>query len=276
MLLSTLTACQSGLGSDVLVQMGESRLTLREVLEVMPPRTTGADSAAFVQEYMDRWIDEELVYQQGVRNLANYRELMQQVEEYKRILVSQTYDRELLRRHEQELSLEDCEAFYNQYGKQMKLKEPIIKGFYIKVHPDAKTHHKKLREWLKKLQEGETEEIDAMEHYLQIHAVDYDGFLEQWQPLDFVAKRLPVPVVDAASFLKLQVTVLEEEDYSYLLLLTDYRLDGEQTPLEYAMPEIRETLLNQRSREYLEQSHKEMRKRAIETGKLIINTTDNK
>jgi len=271
--LVALVSCQTDKeGSGVLAQIGDAKLMLDEVLEKMPASKTSADSIAFIREYVDQWVDEELVYQQGVRHLNNLEQLLEQVREYRRLLVTQTYDREMLRQHVEDLTDEECQAFYEKYGKQLVLAEPVMKGFYVKVPTDKKNQHKNMKTWLKQLSENNTDHMEELQQYLNLHAVDYDGFLEQWMPLNFVAERLPEQVVDAASFMKLGLKELTDDDFSYYLLLTDYRLEGEEMPFEYALPQIREILLNQQSREYLKAQHKAMRDKALRSGKLYLDS----
>jgi len=273
-IIALATSCQKDEGEEVpLVQIGDSKLFIGDVLSQLPPSATGVDSTAFVSGFIEQWIDQELVYQQGVRYLTNYNQLMHQVEEYRRMLVTQSYDRELLRQHEQDLTDEDCHAFYEKYGKQLILSEPIIKGFYVKVPIDKKSKHKKMKEWLNQLRDQNTDHAEELQQYLNLHAVDYDGFLDQWMPLTYVSERLPEQVVDPASFLKLGLIELTDDDFSYFLLLTDYRLEKEESPYEYCLPQIREILLNQHSREFLKQAHQSMRDHAIANGTLKINTS---
>lgn len=267
--LSLLTSCQYGKDENVLAQVGESKLMLRDVLEQMPLSYRAADSALFVDDYVGRWVEEELLFHQGVRHLDNYPELMEQVEAYKRTLVMQSYQRELLQQHVQEVSDEECRVFYEKYQSQMKLSTSLVKGFYVKL-PEATHKHKQLKDWLKQLKEGNTDHMEEIEQYCQLRATDYDGFLDTWYPLSYVSNRLPVQVVDAPSFLRLQLYEMNEDGMDYLLLLTDYRLDGEVAPFEYVLPEIREMLLTQHSREFLKQSYEAMREQALGSGLLHL------
>lgn len=266
-----LSSCQISTDEGpVLAQVKEKRLLLRDVLELMPVGISSIDSASFVREYTENWVNEELIYQQGINHLGNYRELMQQVKQYERSLISQSYERALLETHEQDVSDEECEAFYAFYGNQMKLEEPIIKGFYVKIPADKKKQ-KSLKDWLVKLQKGDTDIMEELEQYCQLRAVDYDVFLEQWHPLSFVADRLPEQVVDASSFLKVKLYEMNDEEFDYLFLATDFRLEGENAPFEYILPEIRPILVNKRRRELLKSIYQEMRQQALESGTLIIN-----
>jgi len=264
-------SCQiSSEDASVLARVGESNLLLRDVLEQMPGNLSPIDSAAFVQEYVDNWVDQELIYQQGATHLGNYRELMSQVEQYKRSLISQNYEKALLQTHEKEVTDEECEVFYALYGSQMKLSEPIVKGLYVKIPADKKKQ-KSLKDWLVKLQKGNTDITEELEQYCQLRAVDYDVFFEQWHPMTYVTDRLPEQVVDPASFLKLKLYEMTDDEFAYFLLITDFRLEGEEAPFEYIVPEIRPILLNQRRRELLKSIYQDMRQQAIESGVLIIN-----
>lgn len=269
-----LASCSSAPKDVVLAQMGEKKLMLQEVHAQMPDVISPGDSIAYVEHYVNQWVERELLYMQGMRYLENVPELLDQVEEYKRTLVSQTYERELLRQYEAEVTDEECEAFYEKYSKQMLLNEPVVLGFYVKL-PSDNTKHDALKTWLKQLEKGNTDYVEELEQYLQLRATDYDGFLEQWHPMHFVTDRLPVQVVDAASFLKLKIYEMEDDDYKYYLLVTDFRLEGEVMPYEYALPEIREILLTQHRREYQKRAYAEIKEQALSSGNLkLYNTTE--
>ena len=256
--------------SPVLAQVGDAQLTVNEVLLRMPLTVTGADSVMFVQDYISNWVDEQLLYQQGMRNVPDLPELEAQAAQYRRDLIAQTYERELLRGYAATVSDEECLAFYDRFQRQLTLDDPIVQGFYIKLLSNS-SKVRELKEWLKQIQAGIMDHAEDLEQYCHQRAVDYDSFLDQWTSMHRLTDRLPVTVVDAAQFLRCQVYEMKDHDYIYLFLISDFRLTGEIQPFEYGKNDIREMLLQQKRRDLRKQMKQDLRDEALRTGVLKIN-----
>ena len=83
--------------SQIVAQVGNSILTVSELRMQTPMGLTGTDSAAFVNEYIDGWIDQHIMYEQGMRNLPDIDQLNAQAENYRHNLIAQSYENELLK-----------------------------------------------------------------------------------------------------------------------------------------------------------------------------------
>lgn len=256
--------------SPVVATVGEETLTINEILLSMPLTMTGADSAEYVTEYVDEWVAEQLMYQQGVRNVPDLDDLEQQAARYRRDLISQTYENELMRAYAYEVTDEECQAFYDQYQKQLTLEQPLVQGLYIKLLGNS-SKVKELKDWLKQMQGGIMDHAEELEQYCQLRAVDYDSFMDQWVDMHRLTDRLPITVVDAGQFLRCQVYDMKDQDYIYLFLVNDFRLPGEVQPFEFAKNDIRDLLLQQKRKEFRKRLKQDLRNEALRTGLLKLN-----
>ncbi|MBQ0056621.1 MAG: hypothetical protein KBT20_03090 [Bacteroidales bacterium] len=256
--------------SPILAQVGDAKLTTNDVRLQMPLSMTGADSAAFVREYVDEWVNEQLLYQQGMRNVPDLDKLEQLAAQYRRDLISLTYENELMRGYAEEVSDDECLAFYEKYQKQLRLEEAIVQGFYIKLLSNS-SRVRELKDWLKQMQSGIMDHAEELEQYCQQRAVDYDSFMDSWENIHRLTDRLPVTVVDAGQFLRCQVYEMKDDDYIHLFLVSDFRLAGEIEPFEHAKADVHELLLQQKHREFRKRLLKSLRDEALRTGELKIN-----
>lgn len=269
LLLLLMVACKPT-ESPVVATVGEETLTINEILLSMPLTMTGADSAEYVTEYVDEWVAEQLMYQQGVRNVPDLDDLEQQAARYRRDLISQTYENELMRAYAYEVTDEECQAFYDQYQKQLTLEQPLVQGLYIKLLGNS-SKVKELKDWLKQMQGGIMDHAEELEQYCQLRAVDYDSFMDQWVDMHRLTDRLPITVVDAGQFLRCQVYDMKDQDYIYLFLVNDFRLPGEVQPFEFAKNDIRDLLLQQKRKEFRKRLKQDLRNEALRTGLLKLN-----
>lgn len=264
-----LAACQQG-DTSVLAQVGEERLLSHDVLIQMPLKCTGQDSVLFVQNYVNEWVDEQLLFQQGLKNVSNLDQLEKEVVQYRRDLIARTYQAEKISIYNVEVTEEQCLAFYEENKRQLKLQYPIIKGFYVKVLSNS-SKVKDLKDWLKQIKDGNMDHAEELEQFCQQRAVDYDSFTEQWVDMRRLTDRLPTKVYDAASFLHNQVYQMKDKEYIYVFMISDFRLDKDIQPFDFCRSDIYEMLIQQNQLKYRKQLQQELRDEALRTGFLKLN-----
>ena len=252
--------------SQIVAQVGNSILTVSELRMQTPMGLTGTDSAAFVNEYIDGWIDQHIMYEQGMRNLPDIDQLNAQAENYRHNLIAQSYENELLKvRANNEISIQDIQDFYDRYSKQLRLDHPIIQGVYVKLLQNT-SKLDQVRRWMKSLNAGDQDIIPELDEFGNMRAVEYDNFYDQWVDMYQLSDKLPVTVVDAASFLKCKTYEMKDDQYYYLFVIRDYRLAGEIQPFEYAKSDVYDVLMHQRRQEFRRKLIEELREEGMRTG----------
>ena len=252
--------------SQIVAQVGNSILTVSELRMQTPMGLTGTDSTAFVNEYIDGWIDQHIMYEQGMRNLPDIDQLNAQAENYRHNLIAQSYENELLKvRANNEISIQDIQDFYDRYSKQLRLDHPIIQGVYVKLLQNT-SKLDQVRRWMKSLNAGDQDIIPELDEFGNMRAVEYDNFYDQWVDMYQLSDKLPVTVVDAASFLKCKTYEMKDDQYYYLFVIRDYRLAGEIQPFEYAKSDVYDVLMHQRRQEFRRKLIEELREEGMRTG----------
>lgn len=216
--------------------------------------------------------DEELLYQQALTSLPDLPEIERQVVRYRRQLVVERYLQQMLQSHVEAVSEADCRTYYDQDPKLLRLRSPIVKGLLVKL-PATTRHASQLRDWMRQLSMGKTDCMADLDAYCQQRGVLYDTFLNQWADLSRLTDPLPVTVVDSHQFLAIKSYELSDDEYLYLFVVTDYRLAGEVQPFEYALPAIRNELMQQRRTAFRHQLIKALRQQQETTRP---KTTDNR
>lgn len=264
-----LVSCQQT-ESPILAQVGEEKLTVHDVLLQMPLSCTGPDSVLFVQNHINDWIDEQLLYQQGLKNVPDLDELERQAAQYRRDLIARTYQAERLAIYSEEVSVDECMAFYEKCKRQLKLDYPIIQGIYVKVLANSSKVND-IKSWLKDIQNGKMDHAEELEQFCQQRAVDWDSFTEQWVDMRRLTDRLPVKVYDAGLFLRRQVYQQKDKEYIYLFLISDFHLAGEIQPYEFCHEEIHQMMIQQKQENFRIKLQQDLRDEALRTGLLRIN-----
>ncbi len=263
-----LAGCQPS-DPTLLAQVGEEKLTVHDVLLQMPLTCTGPDSILYVQEHVDAWINDQLLYQQGLKNVPNLEELEREAAEYRRDLIARTYQSERLAIYSEEVTVDECMSFYEKCKRQLKLDYPIIQGIYVKVLANSSKVND-IKKWLKEIQEGLMDHAEELEQFCQQRAVDYDSFTEEWVDMRRLTDRLPVKIYDPAQFLRRQVYVQKDKEHVYIFLISDFHLAGEIQPYEFCHEEIHNMMIQQKQENYRKKLQQDLRDEALRTGLLKL------
>lgn len=262
-----LCSCQQ-MDKSVIAQVGEEQLLKSDVLLKLPLSCTGEDSVRLVANVVNQWINEQLLYQQGLNKLPNLDELEQQVAQYRHDLIARTYQSARLAIYNDEVSEEECFAFYEKCKKDLKLQEPIVQGIYIQLMANS-TKVKELKDWLKQIQHGTMDHAEELEQFCQQRAVDYDAFMDQWVDMRRLTDRLPNKLYAP---IQCQVYQQKDNDYIYLFLISDYRQAGQEQPFEFCRKELLEMIIEQKQEVFRANLENDLKEEALRTGLLKLNT----
>lgn len=261
-----LCSCQQ-MDKSVIAQVGEEQLLKSDVLLQLPLTCTGEDSVRFVQQMVDQWIDEQLLYQQGLRNVPDLDELEQQVAQYRKDLIARTYQSARLAIYNNEVSEEECLAFYEKCKKDLRLKDPIIQGIFIQL-PANSTKVSELKDWLKQMLHGNLDHAEDLEVFCQQRASDFDAFMDQWVDMRRLTDRLPNKLYPP---IQCQVYQQKDDEYIYLFMISDIRVAGQEQPYEFCRKELLEVLIEQKQDAFRLQLQNDLREEALRTGLLKLN-----
>lgn len=267
--LALLTACTDPSDKNVVAQVGSARLSVAEVRLSVPMDKSGQDSLNYVYQYVDEWVNEQMLYEQGRQNLPNLHELEEQVEGYRRRLIAQSYENELLRERLGEVSDEECLRYYEAHNASMRLSGPVIRCLSVRL-PARSTRLETVRRWMKELCDGNDDSLEELETYCTQHGVDLDNGLMQWSAPSRLTGRISasIPAPTAPTRRPQEV---KDGDVVLLYIVRDSRSAGDVQPYEYARPAIRQQLAQQRRSEFHRRLLHDLRAEGERTGFVKIN-----
>ena len=255
--------------TDVLASMEGHQLHRAEVESLIPRTASAADSLLVAENYVKKWVKEQLVYEVAERNLSDEKmEIDQLVEDYRRSLIRYRYQERLVNeRLKTDISEQDKQQFYEENPKLFTLEQGLIKGLFLKIPVDA-PGLADVKKWYKSSDEAALEKI---EKYSVQNATIYEYFYDKWVDFDEVMDNIPIYVSDPATFLKGHKQVeVADSSYCYLLNIAEYLVPGQTEPYESASPRIVEMLVNQRKVDFLRNFEDELYNEAVQKGKVIF------
>ena len=249
-----------------MVQVGNTFLYLEEMQQQLPYGLSGGDSIKFVQEFVQKWVEEQVLYEKAEHNVRGDESIERMVNDYRRTLVMNNYERRLLQQKvSEELPEEELLQYYENNKQLFILEESVVKGVFIKV-PLNSPGLKDLKKWYK---DSSDEALEQMEAYAFRHAVIYEYFYEHWLPISELEGKVVINLAELSdNFDKQRDIEAKDDEFCYLLHIEEYVAKGEVKPYDLARHEIVDLLANYRKVELMNKVKQDLYNESVEKGRI--------
>lgn len=207
---------------------------------------SASDSAAIIQNYINKWAKREFVYQKARENLSPEIKstIERQIDETRGDLVIYEYQRQMmLEKMDTIVTDQEIEDYYNLNSSSFVLGSNIVKALFIKLPPETPDIYR-----IKLLARSNNQaDLQELESYCFQFAEKFDDFGENWISLDRLSAELGGRIDDQENFLRRYSFYETKDSLSvYLLNIRDYRLRSSIAPFDYIKDDIKRILLNNR------------------------------
>lgn len=245
----------------------EGRFLYKDVVDkIIPPTASKIDSAEIADRFIRKWVTDVLMYKNGERNIQDKETIEEQVEEYRKTLVIQQYERALIQeRVPDSIPENDLKTFYNQYSAQLASTDNLIKGALLIVPKNA-VKIEQAREWIRSLN---SKNIENLERFSLKNAISFDYFANNWTSLDEILKKAPFKTDDTRSFVSTRSFVeMSDSTKIYMLRITSSVPIGNTEPYEMAREKIKTIMLNKHQSDFIIQFEKDIYNDAVKDGSI--------
>lgn len=218
-----------------------------DITGIVPKGTKPADSLKILNEYITRWMQQQVIVHQALNNLtAQQTDFSKQLEDYKNSLIIYAYEKELIaEKLDTTIADQEIEDYYNQNKKDFQLKNDIVKIIYVKV-PQKAPSQDKLKGWINS---NDIKDKEKLATYCNQNAANY--FLDDnvWLMFDDVLKEMPIETYNEDIFLQNnnnRIIQIADTDYVYYLGIKGYMIKNSISPLSFEKDNIKKILLNKR------------------------------
>ncbi len=253
-ILSTLSCGEykSTVNRIPVAKVGEKILYYDQIPLSVQPGLTSADSAAALQNYVNRWAKREILKLKAIENVTpQFRtEIERQVDEMKTNLLIHHYQQQMiLQKMDTVVSSSEIENYYATKESSFALNVNIVKALFIRIPADIPDANK-IALWYRS---NDPSDIAQLEVFCYQFADKFDDFDEKWIPVSVLFAELPATIERQDEFLK-NNSYYETEDsgFKYYVSIREYRLRGTIAPFEYVLDDIKSMILNSRRMEFLE------------------------
>lgn len=267
---SCLVACDWGDDrAELIAEIGDKKLTWKEVSDVVPDNSTSEDSASLADHYINDWITKQLIISRAEENLPDeLKSFEEMIENYRSSLLIYAFEQEWVRQKlDTVVSDQEIEQYYNENEKNFQLKDYILKVKFCAIAADSK----QLAPMKKVFNSSKPEDLVKWQQLcVEIGASSYFNE-EEWLKWDEFIKQIPLEVYDIEGFLKKKNTIEFEKDNNlYLISITDYQLAGSKSPLSFERDKIRSMIINKRKLTLLETMRQDIYSKAQQDGEIKL------
>lgn len=230
---------------------------------IIPEGASKEDSLLIANNFIQKWIKENLVLAKAELNLkANQKDFQKQLEDYKNTLVIYTYEEELIhQRLDTFVSNQEIKEYYEENQHNFDLKNDIVKVRYVKVAKKA-PHIKKMRKYYRSTKK---EDIDKLTEYSHQFAEKFYLNENEWILFDEVLKEVPIQVNDKSGYLKnVKHTEIEDSLSYYFVYFKDYKLEEDVAPLSFEKHNIKNIIINKRKLNLINEIKQDLYQEAIQ------------
>ncbi|WP_163326298.1 hypothetical protein [Draconibacterium mangrovi] len=247
-----LSSCSSGSNDEPVASVGEKVLYRSKVEEILPKGISREDSISMTDNYIDKWIKQELLIQKADENLSEeQKDLRNELEEYRNSLIIYKYKNELIRqRMDTVVTDQQIEEFYNNNPANFNLNNSIVKATFVMIPSDLADPN-----MVKSLiADTSPEGIDELRDYCSQYAKKANISADEWISFQMLENNFPQKVDDPETFLKRnELYEMNDSNYYYIVSIHDYKLSNDLAPIEFVRDNIKNLILNQRKIRFLKE-----------------------
>lgn len=252
-----------------LARVYDKSLYLSKVNNIFPSLITKDDSILILENYVNKWIIDELVLYKAELNLSkNKKELEEELTDYKNSLIRFAYKQKLIDEYLDTLvTNEEISNYYSANKKNFELKENIIQAIYMELDKKSpKLNNVKLWSSLK-----EDDDLPQLKQYALQYAKNYYLDDTSWIKFEDISSLIPANAPNSISFFQNNKFIQTEDSNSiYLLRIIDYKMKNSNSPIGYVRNTIKSIILNRRKQDLVTNMQQRLYNDAINNNNLEI------
>ena len=252
-----------------IAQVYDKYLYYSDIQDLINYDTTPEDSAINVDNYIKKWINQELLLKKAELNLSDDElDVSRQIEKYRSRLIINKYEQKIIRQKlDTTFTEQQIKEYYKKYPDNFKLNKTIVKAMIIEISQSAPNKWQ-IRKWFKSDNENDMEKAKV---YIHDHAKKFEDFNGNWINANILKSMIDIKSSRFDRYIK-ERNYFEISDSLkiYMIKIDDKKLEGEISPLELVKNNIKKILITKRKQELIERIEKEAYDNATENKKIII------
>ncbi len=234
-------------GEKEIVRVFDKVLYESEIKNLVPPGTDKEDSINIVQSYINNWVQNQLLLHFAQQYLSDEQaEIDKKTEDFRRTLIINMFKKKLVDANSDSLlNDEDITKYYNEHEDELKLTQPVFKGFWAKIPVD-----KANKQLINTLKLAEPADIDNIMNEVISAGGNFDNFAGQWAYFDQVLQSLPN--TNEGNYCINKFIERKDDKFYYCIKIFDCKEEGDVAPLSLVKDKIKNILTTKKSEQIID------------------------
>lgn len=256
--------------SRVIARVNETFLYADEIEELLPESTTKEDSIVLVNNYINRWATQLLLFDGAKNNLSidQQTDFNKLISEYKYDLYTKAYLNALVKKTiDTFVSNQEADQVYQANKLMFKLNEDLVKFRYIQL-PLETVEVESIQEMFTRFNSSDQEVLDS----LKIHFKSFFLNDSVWIAINNIKEdKIKSLFNDNPKLLKKTNFIKQNDSIGISLIhIEDKLVSGDYAPLEYVKPTVEKIVVNKRKLTLIKQLENDITKDAIKNNQFEI------
>ncbi|MDR2009156.1 MAG: hypothetical protein LBQ22_01570 [Bacteroidales bacterium] len=250
---------------EIVASIGNEYLFRKDIIKLLPDNVTPEDSAVIINNYIEEWLVERLIYQEALQNLEDTAGISDKIKNYHRQLYTYYYIDQILNT-DYKITEEEINEYYQNNLEDYVLKSTCVKAHYLIMDANVSSYYDVLEKvWTSTLADEE-----ALKDYCKgTNKKVY--FIKEWMPIKefFNLIHYTSQILDhELSY----ISVLDyvEGDKRFIVKIDDYILKGQSSPLDFVREDIIQIIINNRKRDKYIRMKNNLVEEAVKSGVIIL------
>lgn len=253
LVLAVVGACSSGTPEqEPVAKVGDRYLYQSDISQILLPNTNREDSIRMANDYIQKWVKQELMLQKADDNLSpTQKNVQKELTAYRNSLIIYKYKNELIKqRMDTVVTRQQILDYYNAHPTDFNLDRNIVKAVFAKI-PLELSNPDMMKRMVSEFSE---DELSEWREYCLQYAKKYEIAIENWMDFTVLTRNFPITIDNPEKFLrKTDWKEMQDSNYYYIVGLHDFKLVNDLAPIEFVEKNIRNLILNQRKISFLKE-----------------------
>ena len=274
--LSALPSCRaiSSLMHDdeVVAQVGDAKLYRAELDALIPKGLSAEDSTGLARQYINTWASDLVYLGIAEKQLSKAeKDVSRELEDYRKSLLKYRYEQLYVNeRLDTAVTDEMVDEYYAEHPEKFVLQRPLVRARYLNIASDSPAL-KNLRKLMKSSDPNDLVEADSLAYSSALKFMTGDN---EWVDAAALAGEFGI---DYNSMLNSMsggwVEQKETTGYTRLAYIPEMVRKGEQAPVEYSAPAIKDMIISARKQALISGLERDLLNDARENGNFVIYET---
>ena len=274
--LSALPSCRaiSSLLHDdeVVAQVGDAKLYRAELDALIPKGLSAEDSTGLARQYINIWASDLVYLGIAEKQLSKAeKDVSRELEDYRKSLLKYRYEQLYVNeRLDTAVTDEMVDEYYAEHPEKFVLQRPLVRARYLNIASDSPAL-KNLRKLMKSSDPNDLVEADSLAYSSALKFMTWDN---EWVDAAALAGEFGI---DYNSMLNsMSGGWVEQKDttgYTRLAYIPEMIRKGEQAPVEYSAPAIKDMIISARKQALISGLERDLLNDARENGNFVIYET---